>query len=163
MAAADRAHALALLITLVLRELVDGDVPLFLISKPTPRTGAGLLVRAVSVVATGAPIAPMTVSANEEEMRKRLTAALIPAPALLLLDNLAGKLESPSLAAILTCGGTWRDRVLGHSRESRGPGANSPDGHRQQSRALQRDRRANRPRTARSTPGGPLDADQLPA
>jgi Bifunctional DNA primase/polymerase, N-terminal len=114
---ADRAHALALLLTLVMRELVAGDVPMFLASKPTPRTGASLLVRALSVVVDGVPIGATTASKDEEEMRKRLTATLLSGPALVLIDNLHGRLDSAALAAILTCGGTWRDRMLGKTQE----------------------------------------------
>ncbi len=119
--AADRAHAVALLMTPLLRECVPGDVPLFVISKSTPRTGAGLLVKVVSIVQDGAPVAPRTVSRDEEEMRKRLTAFLLPSPALVLLDNLHGRLDSAALAAILTSGGVWRDRVLGHTQEAAVP------------------------------------------
>jgi hypothetical protein len=113
---ADRTHAVAMLVTPILRELVVGDVPLFVVSKPTPRTGAGLLTRVVSIIADGAPAAPKTISRNEEEMRKRLTSFLLASPGLVLLDNLHGRLDSAALAAILTCGGTWDDRLLGRTQ-----------------------------------------------
>ncbi len=115
---ADRAHAVALLLTPLLRELVSGCVPLFVVSKPTPRTGAGLLTKVVSIVQGGSPIAATTISRDEEEMRKRLTSLLIPSPAMILLDNLHGRLDSAALAAILTTS-TWEDRVLGRSQTVR--------------------------------------------
>jgi hypothetical protein len=114
---ADRAHALALLLTVVLRECIPGDVPLFVVSKSTPRTGAGLLVKVLSIIYDGMAAAPRTISASEEEMRKRLTSFLLPSPAMILLDNLAGRLDSAALAAILTSGGRWTDRILGQSAE----------------------------------------------
>jgi hypothetical protein len=115
---ADLAHAVALMLTPVLRELVAGCVPLFVVSKPTPRTGAGLLTKVVSTVQGGSALAATTVSRDEEEMRKRLTALLISSPAMILLDNLHGRLDSPALAAILTTP-TWEDRLLGRSQTVR--------------------------------------------
>jgi Bifunctional DNA primase/polymerase, N-terminal len=114
---ADRANVIALLLTLPLREQVTGDVPLFVLSKPTPRTGAGLLTKVVSLVSEGRLPAVATLSRDEEELRKRLTSFLLPSPSMLLLDNLHGRLDSAALAAILTCGGVWKDRLLGHTKE----------------------------------------------
>jgi hypothetical protein len=115
---ADLAHAVALLLTPLLRELIAGCVPLFVVSKPTPRTGAGLLTKVVSIVQGGSPIAATTISRDEEEMRKRLTALLMSAPAMILLDNLHGRLDSAALAAILTTP-LWEARVLGRSQTVR--------------------------------------------
>jgi hypothetical protein len=56
----------------------------------------------------------MTEGASEEEMRKRLTAKLLTAPPAILLDNIRGRLSSPSLAAALTAT-SWEDRRLGVS------------------------------------------------
>src|SRR5262249_21724003 len=64
----------------------------------------------------GTPSAPKTMSREEEEMRKRLTAFLVPSPVTILLDNLHGRLDSAALAAILTSGGMWEDRLLGHNK-----------------------------------------------
>jgi hypothetical protein len=111
---ADRAHTVALVLTPLLRELV-GSVPMTVISKPTPRTGAGLLTKVVSIIHSGAPLAATTISRDEDEMRKRLTAVLIPSPAMILLDNLHGRLDSAALAAILTTP-IWEDRLLGHTQ-----------------------------------------------
>jgi putative DNA primase/helicase len=112
---ADLAHTIALLLTTLLRELVPGCVPLFVVSKPTPRTGAGLLMKVITIIQSGVPIAAVTVSRDEDEMRKRLTALLIPAPALILLDNIRDRLDSPALSAILTTS-VWEDRLLGQSK-----------------------------------------------
>lgn len=114
---ADRAHALALLLTPLLRECITGDVPLFVLSKSTPRTGATLLVKAVSIVQDGVPTSPTTISADEEENRKKFTAILLSSPPMALLDNVHGRLGSAALAAILTSGGTWTDRLLGKTQQ----------------------------------------------
>jgi hypothetical protein len=109
---ADRAHAVALVLTPFVREIINDHIPLFVVNKPTPRTGAGLLVKLVSLIHTGAETAVTTVSRDEEEMRKRLTSFLIPSPTMIVLDNLHGRLNSASLAAILTSM-EWQDRPLG--------------------------------------------------
>ena len=53
---------------------------------------------------------------DDAEWRKRLTAALLPAPALLLLDNLTGDLDNPALSMILTTGYVL-DWLLGKTQE----------------------------------------------
>jgi len=114
---ADLAHTIALLLTLVLREMVS-CVPMFVISKPTPRTGAGLLTKVLSMILTGSPVGAATISRDEDEMRKRLTAILLASPSMTLLDNLHGRLDSAALAAILTTP-VWEDRLLGRSQTLR--------------------------------------------
>jgi Bifunctional DNA primase/polymerase, N-terminal len=115
-AEADRTHAVACLLTPFLRELIVGDVPLMVVSKPTPRTGAGLLVKVLGLVQEGAPPRPTSVNRDEEELRKKLVSVLMTSPAMVLLDNLHGRLDSAALASMLTCGGFWEDRLLGHTQ-----------------------------------------------
>jgi hypothetical protein len=110
---ASRAHAAALLLLPFVRDLIDGHTPLHLINKPAPGTGAGLLIDVISLVALGRPAAVMTEARDEDEWRKRLTAALREAPTLLLLDNVHS-LDSPSLSAAITAI-DWSDRILGES------------------------------------------------
>jgi putative DNA primase/helicase len=71
---AERANALALLLTPFVRDLVDGPVPLAIIEKPTPGTGATLLADIAMLPATGRHLAAMTVGRDVDEWRKRLTA-----------------------------------------------------------------------------------------
>jgi hypothetical protein len=85
--AADRAHAVALALTPLLREWIAQTVPFWVISKPTPGSGASLLVRTVSLILEGAPIAAGTFSRDAEEMRKRITAVLRRAPSMVCFDN----------------------------------------------------------------------------
>ena len=113
----ERAHAVALLVLPFVRDLIDGPTPLHAIDAPTPGTGKTLLVDAVVLPPTGRSAKVMTASANEEEMRKRLTARLTSAPSHLLLDNLTHRVEGASLSALLTTDDTWTDRVLGLSRD----------------------------------------------
>jgi putative DNA primase/helicase len=117
---AERAHALALLLLGFVRAMIDGPTPLHLIEKPTPGTGATLMVDAIATVLTGAGAPVMTEGRDEDEWRKRLTAKLRQLPPLLLIDNLRQELDSSALAAALTAP-IWEDRVLGGSNMVRLP------------------------------------------
>ena len=113
--AASRANTWALLLTPVLRPAIGGSTPLALIDKPQPGTGASLLAELVALLATGRPAAMMTAPNNEDEWRKRITAALSEGSTVITIDNLEGPLASAALAAALTSA-TWQDRILGETR-----------------------------------------------
>jgi len=118
--AAERAHAVALLLLGFLRAMVDGPTPLHLIEKPTPGTGATLMVDAIATILTGSGVGAMTEGTDEEEWRKRITAKLRQIPTLVLIDNLKRQLDASALAAALTAP-FWEDRVLGVSEITRLP------------------------------------------
>jgi hypothetical protein len=111
---ADRAHAVTMLLTPLVRSLIPGPVPLHLIEKPAPRTGATLLIETIGAVLTGCPLPIMTEAEEEEEWRKRLTSVLLNGPMCLVLDNLHRPLNSAALSALLTAE-IWQDRILGRS------------------------------------------------
>jgi len=111
---AERAHALALLLLPFLRPLIPGATPVHLIEKPTPGTGATLMVEAISEIATGARASVLTEAHDEDEWRKRLTSALREMPTFLFVDNLKARLDSAALAAAVTAP-SWEDRILGRS------------------------------------------------
>jgi putative DNA primase/helicase len=113
--AADRAAAVALLLTALARGLVNGPVPMFMVEKPTPGTGASLLMDCIGHVVLGHVMEKIPEAGSEEEWRKRITASLLLSPPYVVLDNLRKKLESGSLSAAITSG-IWRDRELGVSR-----------------------------------------------
>ena len=114
---AECAHAVALMLHPFTRDLIDGPTPLHLFEAPSAGTGKGLLVNVLTCPATGQPASVMTEGRNEEEMRKRLTAALRTAPTFVLIDNLMDRLDSASLAAALTAL-VWSDRILGISENT---------------------------------------------
>jgi hypothetical protein len=58
--------------------------------------------------------------ADESELEKRLLATVMQGGQFILLDNLKGHLDSPALEAFITSP-TWEGRVLGASRNFRGP------------------------------------------
>jgi len=112
---AERAHAVALLLLTFVRDLIDGCTPLHLIEKPAPGTGAGLLVRAVTLPALGRSPAMMVEGREEEEWRKRITAKLVSAPPIIVLDNLRRRLDSAALSSAITAA-VWEDRILGQTQ-----------------------------------------------
>lgn len=112
---AERAHAVSLLLLPFVRELVPGLTPLHLIEAPSPGTGKGLLTTACLIPAVGDAVAVMAEGRDEDEWRKRLTSKLLTGPAVIVIDNVRNRVESSSLAAVLTTG-TWEDRLLGQSR-----------------------------------------------
>ncbi|MEI8395174.1 MAG: toprim domain-containing protein [Rhodospirillaceae bacterium] len=111
---AERAHVLALLLLPFLRPMIKGPTPLHLIEKPTPGTGATLMVDAIAFVSTGSSVSVMVEGKDDEEWRKRLTSKLREIPALLLIDNLRRTLDSSAVAAAITAP-VWEDRILGKS------------------------------------------------
>jgi DNA polymerase-1 len=111
---AAKANALALLLTPILRQAINGPVPLALIDAPQAGTGKSLLARVISLIATGRPAAMMTAPGSDEEWRKRITATLSTGTTLIVIDNVDGPLAAPSLAAALTTD-VWSDRLLGAS------------------------------------------------
>ncbi|MBI4566305.1 MAG: DUF3854 domain-containing protein [Planctomycetes bacterium] len=111
---ADQANAVALFELPFIRELIDGPTPIHLIEKPTPGTGAGLLADVISLSTRGGNCPLMTEGREEEEWRKRITAALMASPEVLLIDNLRHRLDSAALSAAVTAK-VWSDRKLGQS------------------------------------------------
>lgn len=111
----DKAHAVALGLLPFARDLIAGPTPLHLIKKPSPGSGATLLVDVISRVATGRDQSGMTEASGEEEWRKRLTAVLMDMPTVILIDNLREPLDSGAVASALTTM-RWSDRLLGHTK-----------------------------------------------
>jgi hypothetical protein len=112
---ASRANMIAALVTPMVRDLVSGPVPLFGLDAPKAGNGKGLLATCASIVTTGHDVSVMADTKSEEEFRKRVTTKLMEGAGVLLLDNVRRRLDSASLAALLTAT-VWSDRVLGSSR-----------------------------------------------
>lgn len=114
---ADWVIYLALLLTLVVRSLITGNVPLFVIDSPIQGSGKSKLAYCANIIATNGQEGPMTMPERgfDEEIRKRLTALLISNPLLGMIDNVIGKVNWAPLASILTTG-KWTDRLLQTSR-----------------------------------------------
>ena len=117
---AERAHAVSLLLLPFARGLIAGPTPLHLFEKPSPGTGATLLVDVLTYPATGHQLAAMTEGGDDNEWRKRLTAKLRISPNVLLIDNLRETLDSAAVASAISSL-AWEDRLLGASETIRVP------------------------------------------
>ncbi len=113
---ADRANALALLLTPVLRAAIDGQVPLALIDAPRAGTGKSLLTEAIVTITVGHSRGTMTEAESDAEWRKKITTTLLAGHPFNVIDNVTRTLESGALSSALTSR-VWTDRLLGQNRE----------------------------------------------
>jgi len=118
--AAERAHALCMLLQPFVRQMIDGPCPIHLIAKPTPGTGASKLVGVYSLIAHGESAIAQTECRGEDEMRKRITSVLAEGRHTFYLDNVNFKVDSSSLASATTAD-MWTDRLLGSTSTVRVP------------------------------------------
>ena len=117
---ADKANALGLLLTPIMRPAIRRHIPLCLIDAPKQGTGKGLFSDCVSIIATGETASILTAPDNEAEWDKRITAILMQGRTVITIDNLAGKLQSSTLDGTLTAD-TKEGRILGQSAMVRVP------------------------------------------
>jgi hypothetical protein len=115
-----RAAWLAGLLTPLARFAFAGPSPLFLADANVPAAGKGLLLDCTSRIVTGERFTIATYTADEDELRKRITSLVLAGDRLVLFDNLAGKFGNAVLDAALT-GTGWKDRMLGVNRMVEGP------------------------------------------
>ena len=110
----DRANIVAALLLPFARRMVRGNTPLHVVESPSIGSGKSLLCHLISIVCTGKGSDVTTLPNQEDEMRKTLTAELMKACPMVVLDNANERrvLNSQSLAAATTSN-TWRSRVLG--------------------------------------------------
>lgn len=111
---ASRANALGLFLLPFVRPMISGPTPFHVINKRQPREGAGLLMKLLGCVATGANIKVQTFTQDGDEFRKRITSVMLNPPEILLLDNLEGLIGGQEFKAALT-GDDWEDRLLGQN------------------------------------------------
>lgn len=109
---ADRAGALALMLTPFVRGLVD-KVPMAAVDGNGMSSGKGLLADQLSILVLGAPATVLAFSGEDEEARKAITATLLGGGQLVIWDE-AHELKGRYLAQVLTAP-AWSDRVLGKS------------------------------------------------
>jgi hypothetical protein len=114
--ASHRASWYAALLTPLARFAFDGAAPLFLVDANTRGAGKGLLLDCIALTVTGENFAVMPYSADEEELRKKITSVLLTGERLVLFDNLTGRFGSAALDALITAPGHWSDRLLGGNK-----------------------------------------------
>ena len=113
---AGRAHAIGLALTPLVRRIIAGPVPPVLIEAPKPRTGKTLLAQALTAPAVGwVPVS--TLADSEEERGKALFSTLLKGRPVAILDNLKGRINSPTLEAVLTAWPSYEARILGMSQD----------------------------------------------
>lgn len=100
------------LLSIVCRHTFDGPAPIFIIDASKRGSGKTMLADLASVIATGNRAAKMFYTHDNAEMDKRISSLSVAGDAMVLIDNVVGKLESPPLDAALTST-TYRGRVLG--------------------------------------------------
>jgi hypothetical protein len=115
-----RAAWLASLLTPLAWFAFTGPAPLFLIDGNVRGVGKGLLADVVALIVTGRRFPVMSYTNDREELRKKVTTLAVEGERLVLLDNLAGVVDSPVLDMALTSD-TWKDRLLGGNRIYNGP------------------------------------------
>jgi hypothetical protein len=112
---ASRANGLAALITPICRPMIGGQAPAFVIDKPQPGTGASLHSEVISLVVTGQSAAMMELPKTDEELEKKLVAALMQGRSIVVIDNIEGVVDSPTLARFLTSRSP-EGRILGKNQ-----------------------------------------------
>jgi DNA repair photolyase len=109
---ASRANMLAGFLTPIIRPMIRGCVPILLVDKPSPGTGASKLLDLISLVATGREMAALTPPNDEDEWRKLITGVMRDGSPITCWDNIAADLEAATLARALSSS-IWKDRTLG--------------------------------------------------
>ncbi|TGV61652.1 hypothetical protein EN784_04595 [bacterium M00.F.Ca.ET.141.01.1.1] len=115
----DRAAALALLITSVMRPSLK-TAPMFAVTAPSAGTGKSLVVDVAAVMATGRRAAVVTPTPDEAELEKRIGACALAGDQILSIDNITHILRSDQLCQMLTQDEV-QVRVLGSSKNVRIP------------------------------------------
>jgi putative DNA primase/helicase len=121
--AADRAVALSAILTALDRRAM-ATAPLHAFTAPSAGTGKSLLVDIAAVLATGRLMPVISQGRSEEELEKRLGAALLAGDAAISFDNCEHTLQGVFLCQALTQPQV-KIRLLGHSRNVEAPASAS--------------------------------------
>lgn len=109
---AHRAAWLASVLTCFARPAIEGPCPFMAYDATTRGTGKSLLADATTTIALGREAPKYAQPADDEEMRKRITAIVMSAEPIVVLDNIDAPLKYPSLDGLMTTT-QWADRELG--------------------------------------------------
>jgi hypothetical protein len=111
---ADLAHAVAMTLEPFLRDLIRGVTPLYVPTAPTQGTGKTLLVRSALGPAFGTVEGGISEPHSDEELEKRITAAMLAGQPFFFIDNVTQLIKWQSMSAALTKA-NWEGRKLGVS------------------------------------------------
>jgi hypothetical protein len=109
---ADMANSIAAMLTAVMRPGFDGLMPFFYFGARQSGSGKTLEAGVVAAIATGQPVAVMSLPDNEAERTKTITMILDAGNAVAIFDNAKGRLESQALESLVTAR-VWAARKLG--------------------------------------------------
>jgi len=112
---ASRTNTLATLLSVIVRPMIKGNIPLTIIDKPQAGTGASLIVDLISKITVGREANMWGAPETEDEWRKAITGALVVGSPIIVIDNVVGRLKSASLTRALTAK-IWADRQLGQNK-----------------------------------------------
>ncbi|MGC2221739.1 MAG: hypothetical protein WA624_04890 [Methylocella sp.] len=115
----DRAHAWALMLLPLVRELIDGPTPLHRVEAPDFGTGKTLLMNVLLTPSISNPLTLPEIENDDDEWRKVMVSALRDGAEAILIDN-CRNLNSGVLASILTAR-VWGARILGSNEIPRYP------------------------------------------
>ena len=111
----DQTIMLTAMLTAVVRVNLP-TAPGFAFDAPIQASGKTLLIRVLNALGgTSTAVSAKPDARGDEEMRKRLFALLLGGHGSVVIDNVVGEFDSPSLAAMLT-NPDYCDRLLGESR-----------------------------------------------
>lgn len=108
-----RSGSLSALLTLLTRQIIQGNVPLHVIDGNRSGVGKGLLSDSWTMISEGRRASRYTLG-QPEELKKFLTSLAIRGAEYVLFDNVTGRLGGPVIEAAMTTG-SISDRILGAS------------------------------------------------
>lgn len=111
---ADRSVVLATILTGLIRQSLE-TAPMFGFSAPVAGSGKSLIVDMISIIITGNKAAVLTPGKTEEELEKRLGAALMAGTTVVSFDNCTDTLQGDFLCQMLTQT-MVKIRILGFSK-----------------------------------------------
>ncbi|MFV1532745.1 MULTISPECIES: hypothetical protein [unclassified Phaeobacter] len=109
------AHAVCMCIERSVRDLIAGPTPVYAPTKPAPGTGAGRLVGAITLAATGRKAAAEPMPTSDEEYAKVMGAHINHSSEFTFFDNMNAAISLGSFASNVS-EGRVRTRLLGSSR-----------------------------------------------
>lgn len=109
------AHAFGMLLERSVRELITGPTPVYAPTKPLPGTGAGRVIGALTLAATGRKAAAEPMPSADEEYAKVMGAHINHSSDYVFFDNMNVALTLGSFASNVS-EGRVRTRLLGSSR-----------------------------------------------
>lgn len=114
--ASDLHSAVAMALTLYMRPMIDGPIPIFLVSAAQPATGKTKLISDVLArLVYGRSISGMALGDDDAEVDKRLISRASTGHTVFFFDNVTGKVDCPVLAAFSTAT-SYSARILGQSK-----------------------------------------------